>query len=234
MQKYLSPQEIAERYGSDPDTVKGWISPGIVVAGVRVKLRAVRVGKDRCALAAWVEEFLACRDSGKLPPERARAVQEQALAAAAAAAEASARRAREAEAQAAVARAKAAAAARREVATPPAVTPVPSPEPEPAPAAPLSTAQVAARYGYSDEAVRRWIDPGLEVAGVPVRLRAIRVGRHWRTREDWVAEFLAACNGGVKVAIGPSPAQVRRESEAAEERVRKRLGLPPRDRSQDG
>jgi hypothetical protein len=107
------------------------------------------------------------------------------------------------------------------------------PEPEPAPAAPLSTAQVAARYGYSDEAVRRWIDPGLEVAGVLVRLQAIRVGRHWRTREDWVADFLAACNGGTKVVVAPSPARARREAEAAGEGVRKRLGLPPREMGKD-
>lgn len=64
---YLSPQQIAARYGVNQDTVCHWIKNGVLIGGLPVRLAAVRVGKSwRIHPQAWDDFLLACNPGKRL------------------------------------------------------------------------------------------------------------------------------------------------------------------------
>lgn len=48
----------------------------------------------------------------------------------------------------------------------------------------LRVGELAEHYQVGPEAIRRWVRDG--------KLRAVRIGREWRIRPEWVTEFEAA------------------------------------------
>lgn len=90
----------------------------------------------------------------------------------------------------------------------------------------LSPRRIAERYDCTVDSVRHWILSGVLVAGRPVRLQALRVGRCWRVSGAAWEAFLAACNPDRSAARTiPGPGRAAQEARAAHERLRKRLRL---------
>lgn len=75
-------------------------------------------------------------------------------------------------------------------------------------------------------AVYRWIHAGVMIDGRAIRLVAVNAGGHWVTSREAVMRFIeattaAAMGGGVVVT---SPAETKRKSSVAGEKLRKAWG----------
>jgi hypothetical protein len=94
----------------------------------------------------------------------------------------------------------------------------------------LSLAVAAKKLIVSRETVWRWGTKGLSVAGAVVKLRLVRVGRYFRTTQEWIDAFVAACNptaesAAVPVPTGRATTLNEAEEDAREARLRDRLGF---------
>jgi hypothetical protein len=68
----------------------------------------------------------------------------------------------------------------------------------------------------SPSTVTRWISSGVKAAsGNVVRLRAVRVGWRWLTREEWVDQFISDLSCVPGAPSVRSPTEVKRASERA-------------------
>lgn len=58
----------------------------------------------------------------------------------------------------------------------------------------LGLGEVATRYGKSVDTIGRWISTGVWRNGRLVQLRAVWLGGRRAVRDEWLQEFMAACN----------------------------------------
>ena len=94
----------------------------------------------------------------------------------------------------------------------------------------MTPRQAGERLGKDEDTIRDWIRLGLRAGGGVVKLRAVRVGGTWRIAERDLEEFLAALNPGSRVELAERQERERKAAEAADARVRRKLGLPPRQK----
>ncbi len=78
----------------------------------------------------------------------------------------------------------------------------------------MSPQQIAARYGFDQTAVYRWILYGVAVGGHEVKLRAMKVGKSWRVTVAGWEEFLKLCNPDHWRAIAELQERERKEAAA--------------------
>ena len=69
------------------------------------------------------------------------------------------------------------------------------------------------------DSVRGWVERGVEHAGQRVKLKALRIGKWWKTSEVWVQEFIEALNKPgmptqVKQSKGETSADLKRMQQA--------------------
>lgn len=86
----------------------------------------------------------------------------------------------------------------------------------------LSPQEIAARYGFDQGAVYRWIVQGVVIAGHDVKLEAVKIGKSWRVPAGSWERFLAACNGNNPANIAQQE-QERAKQDAAHLQAMKEL-----------
>lgn len=86
----------------------------------------------------------------------------------------------------------------------------------------LTTAEIAGRFGLNVQTVRSWISHGVTTPRGVVRLRAVRIGYHWRVKRRWLREYLAAIEESQNPLPPPPPVEPvdRKQKRFAEEKRR--------------
>ncbi len=88
----------------------------------------------------------------------------------------------------------------------------------------LTVTEIAHRLGKPHTTIHRWLNDGLQVGGLVVKLRGRRIGHMWSVTEDGLAEFLAACNKrGDDSPVPESVTERSRRAAKAVERARRAL-----------
>ncbi len=66
--QYLSTAAVAKQYGFSDDSVRRWITDGVQVGGLTVRLEAVKVGKSWRVPPGGMEAFLAACNGREVTP----------------------------------------------------------------------------------------------------------------------------------------------------------------------
>ena len=85
---------------------------------------------------------------------------------------------------------------------------------------------IAELYHVDDDTVLGWHKRGLPApGGGRAYLKAVRIGKPYRTTLEWVQEFMATINGGSFLQpVDETPAKAEARAKAIQEKARKALG----------